>query len=339
MDTGSLAIVGLGSNLGDRGAILDQALDALQAEPHVHLHTISAYYESPPVGGPEGQGAYLNAAALLEPSIDPLSLLELLHRIEAKFGRERKERWGPRTLDIDLLLYGEEVRRTPQIVLPHPRLAFRRFALAPAVEVAPWCIDPLTGLTINELLVGLDRRPSLVAVAAVDPADALAVETAARVHRELADRLGGVALNRSELAGSTGPADPRDRHFAEIQAIARRLDASEWIKKPDADPDAWLVADFSLDRELQRASATERKEPAPDEAAWKHVWNLFTYERAAEAALARALAPTFVTLLGDRAAATAVRDGRFPHPVLVPESTDPDAIVAEIATTCGATRS
>jgi 2-amino-4-hydroxy-6-hydroxymethyldihydropteridine diphosphokinase len=344
MDTGSLAIVGLGSNLGDRGAILDQALDALQAEPHVHLHTISAYYESPPIGGPEGQGAYLNAAALLEPSIDPLSLLELLHRIEARFGRERNERWGPRTLDIDLLLYGEEVRRTPQIILPHPRLAFRRFALAPAVEVAPWSIDPLTGLTINELLAGLDRRPSLVAVAAVDPSDALAVETAARVHRALVDRLGGVAIRQSDLADSAAPATavpahPRDRRFAEIQAIARRMDAAEWVKKPGAAPDAWLVADFSLDRELQRASAMERKEPAPDEAAWKHVWNLFTYERAAEAAVARALAPTFVALLGDRAAATAVRDGRFPRPVLVPGSDDPDAIVAEIVTTCGATRS
>ncbi|MDR3622443.1 MAG: 2-amino-4-hydroxy-6-hydroxymethyldihydropteridine diphosphokinase, partial [Paludisphaera borealis] len=227
MSTGSLAIIGLGSNLGDRGAILDEALDALQAEPHVHLHTISSYYESPPIGGPSGQGPFLNAAALLEPALDPLSLLELLHRIEARFGRERTERWGSRTLDLDLLLYGEEVRRTPQIIVPHPRLAFRRFALVPAVEVAPWSIDPHTGLTINELLTSLDRRPSLVALAAVDPADAASVELVARVQRDVVNRLGAVALKRGGRGGSPAtdpPAPPIDRHKADVQAIARPTD-------------------------------------------------------------------------------------------------------------------
>jgi 2-amino-4-hydroxy-6-hydroxymethyldihydropteridine diphosphokinase len=342
MSTGSLAIVGLGSNLGDRGAILDEALDALQAEPHVHLHTISSYYESPPVGGPAGQGPFLNAAALLEPALDPLSLLELLHRIEARFGRDRTERWGPRTLDLDLLLYGEEVRRTPQIVVPHPRLAFRRFALVPAVEVAPWSIDPHTGLTINELLTSLDRRPSLVALAAVDPSDARSAELVARVQHDVVDRLGAVALKREERAGTgsspaAAPTHPLDRHYAEVQAIARRTDAAECARNvPGA---GWLVADFSLDLELQRGSTLERTEPAADEAAWKHVWNLFIHQRAAEAAVARALPPTFVVLIGSQAEARAVRDRGFPRPILIPESADPEAVVAEIVTTCGATRS
>ena len=341
--TGSLAIVGLGSNQGDRVAILDEALDALQAEPHAHLHTISSYYETPAIGGPTGQGPFLNAAALLEPALDPLSLLELLHRIEARFGRERTERWGPRTLDMDLLLYGEEVRRTPQIVLPHPRLPFRRFALAPAVEVAPWSIDPHTGQTINELLNSLDRRPSLVAVTAVDPSDPASTELVARIQLALVDRLKGISLNRDELvrsAGSTSiaPTHPRDRRYAEIQAIARRTDPSsaEWSRKtPAAD---WLVADFSLDLELARAVMMEGPEQAAD-AAWKHVWNLFTYQHAAEAAVARALPPTFVVLVGAPDRALAVRDRGFPRPILAPESTNPDAIVAEIVTTCAATRS
>ncbi len=334
----SLAIIGVGSNQGDREAILDEAITALQGMPHVRVRTVSDYYETSPVGGPSGQGAFLNAAILAEPVIDPLSLLELLHQVEARFGRERTVRWGPRTLDLDLLLYGEEVRRTPQIVLPHPRLAFRRFALVPAVEVAPWSIDPLTGLTINELLTNLDRRPSLVSIAPVDRSDAQAVELVSVVHSMLVSELGAKSLKRSELLGasssSASPVPPRDRLYAEIQAVARRCSAKTWLESDLGD--RWLVADFSLDRELSQAGTMEPIEASAEEGPWKSLWNLFTYERAAAAAVQRALEPTFVVLLGRNA--VDVRDHGFPRPVLVPESTEPAEIVAEILSTCEATR-
>jgi len=335
--SGSLAIIGLGTNLGDREANLDQAITALQAIPHVHVWTVSDYYETAPVGGPPDQGPFLNAAVLAEPVLDPLSLLELLHRIEAKLGRERAERWGPRTIDLDLLLYGEEVRRTPEITLPHPRLPFRRFALAPAVEVAPWSIDPLTGMTINELLNNLDRRPSLIAVVAADPTDQEAVELAAAVHPLLVEKLGGEPLRRADLLGTAStdaPAHPRDRLYAEIQTLARRCPAAKWPE--ESRDDRWLVADFSLDLELRRAGAMAPDEPSPAEGRWKMLWNQFTYERAATASASRAVEPTFVVLLGR--SAREVRDQKFPRPVLVPEATDPAGIVAEIDLTRLSTR-
>lgn len=327
--SGSLAIIGLGTNLGDREANLDQAIRALQAMPHVHVWTVSDYYETAPVGGPPDQGKFLNAAVLAEPVLDPLSLLELLHRVEAKLGRERTERWGPRTIDLDLLLYGEEIRRSPEITLPHPRLPFRRFALVPAVEVAPWSIDPLTGLTINELLSNLDRRPSLIAVAAADPTDQEAVELASTVHSMLVEKLGAEALRRSDLLGTPAtdaPIDPRDRLHAEIQTVARRCPEAKWPE--ESREDHWLVADFSLDLELRRAEAMPPANPSTEEGRWKALWNQFTHERAATASVRRAVAPTFVVLLGR--AARDVRDQKFPRPVLIPEANDPAGIVAEI---------
>ncbi|MDG3006852.1 2-amino-4-hydroxy-6-hydroxymethyldihydropteridine diphosphokinase [Paludisphaera mucosa] len=337
MSEGSLAIIGMGSNQGDREAILDEAVEILRATPHVHVWTVSRYYETTPVGGPPGQAPFLNAALLTEPVLDPLSLLERLHEVEARLGRVRDERWGARTLDLDLLLYGQEVRRTPQITVPHPRLPFRRFALVPAVEIAPWSLDPLTNMTVNELLASLDRRPSLIAVAAANPDDAGAVELASEVHSRIVQALGAESLRRDALKGdppSGFPAHPRDRLFAEVRAAAHRMPESKW--RQSGLGDRWLAADFALDLELRRAASMEASEPAVDEGRWKGVWNLFTYERAAAAAVDRALTPTFVVLIGREAAA--IRDGGFPRPVLVPESSDPAAIVAEAVVACHATR-
>ena len=336
MSEGSLAIIGMGSNQGDREATLDEAVALIKAEPHFHLWTVSKYYETVPVGGPPGQAPFLNAALLTEPTLDPLSLLERLHAIEARLGRVREERWGARTLDLDLLLYGQEVRRTPQVTLPHPRLPFRRFALVPTVEIAPWMVDPLTGRTVNELLGDLDRRPSLVAVAAADPDDPAAVALASEVHAGVVKALEADPLRRAEDQGATSsdyPSDLRDRTLAAVQAAALRIAEWKWAKRELGD--RWVAADFSLDLALQRALAIPAAEGAPV-GGWKAAWNLFTYERAARAAVEQALAPTFVVLIGRDAAA--IRDGGFPRPVLVPQSSDPAAIVEEIVVTCHATR-
>ena len=94
------------------------------------------------VGGPPDQGEFLNAAAVMETSITPLRFLEQLQRIESRHGRQRAERWAARTLDIDLLLYGDEVIETPMLTVPHPRMSFRRFVLEPAAEIAPRMFIP-----------------------------------------------------------------------------------------------------------------------------------------------------------------------------------------------------
>lgn len=126
------AYVALGSNLGDRVEHLRFAVLNLPG-----LRTLSGVYETEPVGGPGDQGAYLNMVAELETRLDPYALLTACRRIEAGAGRERKVRWGPRTLDVDVLLYGDVRIDSEELTIPHPRMWERRFVLAPLAEIAP----------------------------------------------------------------------------------------------------------------------------------------------------------------------------------------------------------
>jgi len=164
MTTETTALIALGSNLGDRRANLELALTALAEIPEVRVTAVSSIHETSPVGGPEGQGAFLNAAATLETTLDSEPLLDVLNAIEAKAKRVRRVRWGSRTLDLDLILFGSSIIRTSRLTVPHPRMALRRFVLAPAREVAPVALDPVTNLSIQQLLENVDRRPSLVAL-------------------------------------------------------------------------------------------------------------------------------------------------------------------------------
>ena len=130
------AYLALGSNLGDRLAYLQHAVDALGAQ----VVAISRVYETAPVGGPE-QGAYLNAVVAIETDLDAHSLLRLAQRIENDAERVRAERWGPRTLDVDLLLYDDIELDDPDLTIPHPRMWERGFVLAPLRDVAPYLVD------------------------------------------------------------------------------------------------------------------------------------------------------------------------------------------------------
>lgn len=160
---GVLLLIGLGSNVGDRRSMLDAALVALASASGLRLVAASPYLETPPIGGPPGQGAFLNGAALAEADLPPGDVLALLHDIESRSGRARAARWGERTLDLDLLLYGDLILDGPSLAVPHPRMAVRRFVLGPAATIAPGLVDPVTGLTVSNLLANLDRRPGLVA--------------------------------------------------------------------------------------------------------------------------------------------------------------------------------
>jgi 2-amino-4-hydroxy-6-hydroxymethyldihydropteridine diphosphokinase len=156
----SLAFLGLGSNLGDRAAALNGAIAALGQAPGVVVRSVSSFHETEPVGGPADQGMFLNAAAVLETTLDPFALLKILQEIEARFGRARTVHWGERTLDLDLLLFGDQIIDTPELSVPHPRFTTRRFVLAPLAEVAPTTIDPVTKRTIAEILAELNAGPS-----------------------------------------------------------------------------------------------------------------------------------------------------------------------------------
>jgi 2-amino-4-hydroxy-6-hydroxymethyldihydropteridine diphosphokinase len=127
------AFLGLGSNLGDREARLRVALDRLVA---VGLRTVSPIYETEPVGGPE-QGPYLNCVAELDTDLTAHQLLTVCRRLEAAAVRVRGERWGPRTLDVDVLWVDGEALDEPELTVPHPRMWERRFVLAPLRDIAP----------------------------------------------------------------------------------------------------------------------------------------------------------------------------------------------------------
>lgn len=163
-DVSRLYVVGLGANLGDRVGTLRSAVLALGA--HGSVRQLSHLYETAAVGPP--QPDYLNAAALLESSLAPLVLLRALLDIELSHGRERRERWGPRTLDLDLLHSPALVVREAALTLPHPELGRRAFALAPLVDVLPEGTDPLSGARFSDLLASLDQ--SVIARLADRPA-------------------------------------------------------------------------------------------------------------------------------------------------------------------------
>ena len=129
------AALGLGSNLGDRWSLLADAVAELRELDSGAL--VSSVYETAPVGGPTGQGAFLNCVVVLETERSAADLLQLAHELEAGANRVRSVRFGPRTLDVDVLLYGEEVSDDPVLTLPHPRMYERAFVLVPLAEVAP----------------------------------------------------------------------------------------------------------------------------------------------------------------------------------------------------------
>lgn len=130
------AVVGLGSNLGDRLGHLQAAVDALGALPGVVVSAVSPVYETDPVGGPP-QPAYLNAVALLSVDLHPAELMRVLLDVEAARGRVRRERWGPRTLDLDLVAAPPYAGRYGDVQLPHPRAHERAFVLRPWLDVEP----------------------------------------------------------------------------------------------------------------------------------------------------------------------------------------------------------
>jgi len=147
--------LGLGSNLGDREAHLLSAIEGLAR--HATVVAVSSFQETEPVGGPP-QGPYLNAAVIVETPLDPDGLLQLARTLEADAGRVREQRWGPRTLDVDLLLCEDRIIERPGLSVPHPRLSERRFVLQPLAEIAPEWVVPGSGRSVEALLEDLQEH-------------------------------------------------------------------------------------------------------------------------------------------------------------------------------------
>ena len=141
--------IALGSNLGDSLTILKSAIETLNNTPQIAVKSHSSWYRTAPVGPP--QPDYINACAILEVALEPQQLLLILLEIEIKFNRIRREKWGQRTLDLDLLLYDDLVLETPTLTLPHPRMTDRAFVLVPLAEIAPDWVHPVTKSAIDQL--------------------------------------------------------------------------------------------------------------------------------------------------------------------------------------------
>jgi 2-amino-4-hydroxy-6-hydroxymethyldihydropteridine diphosphokinase len=154
-----LIYLGLGSNLGDRLGCLRRAIEELRAAG-IEVRRVSSIYETQPVGH-TGQPWFLNCVVEAETERMPLQLLKRLQQIERRLGRRRRTPGGPRTIDIDILLFGNHVMETEALAVPHPRLAERRFVLQPLCELAPGLRHPGSGQTMAELLAGLADRSAV----------------------------------------------------------------------------------------------------------------------------------------------------------------------------------
>jgi 2-amino-4-hydroxy-6-hydroxymethyldihydropteridine diphosphokinase len=154
----AVAVVALGSNLGDRQAHLEFAFARLASI--LDKLRRSSVYETEPVDVPDEQPPFLNAAAVGETTVPPRELLDALLAIERERGRERPRPGAARTLDLDLILYGDRIIAGPAITVPHPRFRERRFVLEPIAEIAPETVDPETGQTMTQLLRRLELRDS-----------------------------------------------------------------------------------------------------------------------------------------------------------------------------------
>jgi 2-amino-4-hydroxy-6-hydroxymethyldihydropteridine diphosphokinase len=242
------SLIGLGSNLGDRSQTLARAVQMLRAQPGVAILAQSSWHGTAPVGGPAGQGEFLNGALVVETVLTPEALHDVLGAIEARLGRERAQRWGPRTLDLDLLLYDQLVVNTPGLVVPHPRMAFRRFVIEPAAEVAGEMVHPKIGWTIAQLLEHLNTAPPYVALTGLPGVGKW------RLAQALAESHDGVFLPDpiDTLGGSGVPGLPTGRTLTrEIELLDHRaamLDAGKWANR-----DRLTVTDFWFDQSLAYA--------------------------------------------------------------------------------------
>ena len=148
--------IALGSNLGNSLDTLKNALAILNRTPGINVTAISSWYQTKPVGTTSPQPDYLNGCALLEVRQTPEELLAILQAIELQFGRVRRERWGARTLDLDILLYENLIINYPNLIIPHPRMNERAFVLVPLNEIAPRWREPITGKSIEQLVRNVD---------------------------------------------------------------------------------------------------------------------------------------------------------------------------------------
>ncbi len=158
-------LISFGSNLGNRDALIAEAARIIAGSPVVEDMRASRLFETPPIGGPDGQESFLNAVAVFETTASARQILEMLQRTENRLGRQRRQRWDARSIDLDVVLHGELVGGSTGLIVPHPRYTARQFVLQPACDVAPHYRDPRFDWTLQRLAQHLNEGvPSLALV-------------------------------------------------------------------------------------------------------------------------------------------------------------------------------
>jgi 2-amino-4-hydroxy-6-hydroxymethyldihydropteridine diphosphokinase len=265
-------LIGCGSNLGDRHAQLGQALELLRFMPGVEVLAVSRYRETRPVGGPPHQSLFLNGACLIETDLGPHDVLEMLTAIENTLHRERLDRWGERTIDLDLLLYDELVLDSPALTVPHPRMTTRRFVLEPAAEIAADLRHPLTGCTLAALLENLSAPHPHIAVIGVPGSGApeVAVAVADALLARLVHAPVPLPAGRKRPAATDGLAETRWRNL--LAAWAQPLEPEAWLDDPHGTvSDFWIGAVGLAAEEELDAAAHDRLRQQCDQAAARTV--------------------------------------------------------------------
>lgn len=235
-------LLGLGSNVGNRAAQLDAAMHLICGHPQIQRVSISSYHATQPVGGPTGQEAFLNAALRVRTTLSVSDLFAVLQDVELRLGRRRLERWGPRSIDIDILLYGSDVVRLRELTVPHPRMSVRRFVLEPAREVAADMTHPVTGVPIAELLDRLERPPHFLSIAGYWP-----------------DQANNLAITAATIANLHVLLDPATKLMNEMRVDETCELALETVHR------------ILVERSDQLAALREEAERAPDE------WHVCSY--------------------------------------------------------------
>jgi 2-amino-4-hydroxy-6-hydroxymethyldihydropteridine diphosphokinase len=238
-------LIGCGSNVGSRHDFLDRALELLRFMPGVALTDVSRYRDTRPIGGPPDQDVFLNAACLIETDLAPHDVLQMLAAIENTLHRERSDRWGPRTVDLDLLLYDDLVLESESLTLPHPRMATRRFVLEPGAEIAPDLVHPRTSSTLQEMLEAISTPHPHIAVIGVpgsgapEVAMAIADVTLARLVHAPPEYFQAGGLATTATGRRAGTAD--HGCLAAVAACAEQLAADHWPDDPHGTVvDYWL---------------------------------------------------------------------------------------------------
>lgn len=275
------SLIALGSNLGNREQTLDWVVDRLGQIPGLRVLAQSRWRETVPVGGPSDQGRFLNGAVVIETTRGPAELLAVLQQLESERGRRRETRWGPRTLDLDILLYDQMILETPTLTIPHPRMAWRRFVLEPATEVGGEMVHPTTGWTVQRLLRHLNEAPAYVALTGSPGVGktSLAARLAKLVGAQLISPESAPRRLEAAEADSSSIAWDIELEFLEERTRLLAAERSQWRT---AGP--W-ISDFWLGQCLAYAAVCL---PRQQQAAFRQKW---------EEACGRVVAPKLIVLL------------------------------------------